>query len=237
MNTFKIYTATFILCSGFVGSLSATESHTASERRITVQGQGKISAVPDQARIQVMVTEDGPKVDSVTAQVRQKMDAVLKVIKGQGIADKDIQTQYYRVSPKMEWRNGRSNRVGYTVSNQVEVKIHDLKKTGTLLSAVQDAGANDISGPQFEFENPRDLERKALAQALLDAKAKAALLAETAGATLGDVQTIDEGASFRPSPRPMIPMRAMSAAAPAEEPIAAGEETIQANITASFALK
>ena len=224
-----------ILCS-LRGSAFA-ESPDRIPRRITVQGQGKISGVPDQARIQVMVTEDGLKVDAVTQEVRRRMDAVMKTLKAQGVADKDLQTQVYRVTPKMEWKNGRSSRVGYTVSNQVEVKIHDLKKTGALLAAVQDAGANDINGPQFEFENPQELERKALAEALKDAKAKAALLAESAGATLGEVLTIDEGASYRPGPRPMMAMRAMAAAPAAEEPIASGEETVQASVSVTFSLK
>lgn len=220
-------------------SLAARAETGKTERQISVMGRGKVSAVPDQARIWVRVSEEGMKVDTLTQQVRQKMEAVLKVIKGQGIADKDIQTQSYQVTPKMEWRNGRSTRNGYTASNQVEVKIHDLKKVGTILAAVTDAGANDINGPQFEFENPQELERKALSQALADAKAKATLLAQTAGVSLGEVITIQEGAISRPGPRPMM-MRAAAmqvADAAASEPIASGEEAIEANLTAQFGLK
>src|SRR5437899_2054932 len=82
-----------------------------TERSVMVQGHGKISAVPDQARLLIQVSEEGARVDSVSQEVRRKMDAVLKVLKAQGLADKDIQTQFYRVAPKMEWKGNRSTRV------------------------------------------------------------------------------------------------------------------------------
>jgi uncharacterized protein YggE len=230
-----------VICSvgwGLCLPAGAADSPAKTERMVTVQGQGRLHSVPDQARLQIMVTEEGAKVDAVTQKVRGKMDAVLKVLKNQGIAEKDIQTQFYRVTPKVEWRDGRSIRNGYTVSNQVEVKIHDLKKVGTVLPAVQDAGANDISGPQFEFENSQELERQALALAMDDAKAKAAVLARSAGASVGDILTIQESSSFRPGPRPYMMKSSALAAAPAtQEPIAAGEETMEASVSATFALK
>ena len=166
------------------------------------------------------------------------MEAILKALRAQGVADKDIQTQVYQVVPKMEWKSGRANRIGYTVANQVEVKLHDLKKIGAVLSAVTDAGANNVLGPQFEFAEPQEMERKALAMALADAKAKAALLAQAAGATLGEVAKIEENPAYRPGPRPMMAMEArMAQTASPEQPIASGEETVEAMVTASFILK
>ena len=79
--------------------------------------------------------------------------------------------------------------------------IHDLKKTGAVLSAALDAGANNVNGPQFEFENPQALRRQALVKAMEDAKAKAALLAQNAGASLGEVLTITESGAPAVWPR------------------------------------
>jgi len=235
----KISRNTLIFCGLLtlpVGLLIAdTEKQ---QRQVSVQGHGKVSATPDQALLWVQVSEEGTRVDAVTQQARSKMDAVVKAIKGQGVQDKDIQTQLYQVAPKIQWKNGRADRVGYTVSNRVQVKIRDLKKAGSVLAAVADAGANEITGPQFGFDNPQELERKALGLALADAKAKAALLADAAGAALGEAIRIDESGSFRPPvPRPMMAMRAMAAPAASEEVIASGEEPVEATVTASFALK
>jgi uncharacterized protein YggE len=120
------------------------------------------------------------------------------------------------------------------------VKIRDLKKTGSVLSAVLDAGANNVNGPQFEFENPQDLERKALSLAMEDARAKAELLARAGGVSLGEVMTIQESGIVRPMPpQPfMLKARAMSMAGDAQaESIAPGEDAIQANVSVVFALK
>ena len=230
--------------SAAIGLLSLSAFSSAAEpgkmeRRVTVQGHGKVSAVPDLARLGIAVSEEGTSVEAVTQQVRRKMDAVMKVLKEQGIAEKDLRTQVYRVVPKMEWKNGRSNRIGVTVSNQLEVKIRDLKKIGTVLTLVQDAGANEIAGPAFEIEHPQELERQALSLALQDAKAKAAVLAQAGGASVGEILTIDEGTSYRPGPRPLMAMKAMQLGAPSagQETISAGEDIIDANITATFSLK
>jgi uncharacterized protein YggE len=209
-------------------------------RRVSVQGLGKVTAPPDIARFRIEVTEEGPRVEAVTQEVRKKMERVLKALKAQGIADKDIQTQAYRVAPKVEWQNGRSKRTGFTGSNQVEATVRELSKAGAVLAAALDAGANQVDGPQFEFANPQELERKALGLALQDAKAKAALLAEGAGATLGETLEIHEGDAAPPvHPMPMMKRMAMSAMAEASgpEPIAAGEEVTQASVRAVFALK
>jgi uncharacterized protein YggE len=207
------------------------------DRRVTVQGHGKLKAVPDLARLQIAVTEEGRQVETVTQMVRNKMDAVMKALRSQGIADKDIQTQSYRITPKTAWNGGKTQRDGFSVANQVDVTVRDLKKTGAVLAAVQNAGANEINGPQFEVAAPQELERRALGIALEDARAKAKVLADAAGAGLGEALSIEESAGYRPGPHPVM-MRAMASAAPAtEEPISAGEETVEATVTASFRLK
>src|SRR5262249_50756242 len=142
-----------VLCGVLFAGLCWAAEPAKIERRVTVQGHGKISAPPDQALIRVEVSEEGTRVDAVTQKVREKIDAVLKTGRVQGIPDKDVQTQAYQVSPKIEWRNGRSDRVGFIASNRVEIKIRDLKKTGPLLAAVLDAGANGVNGPDFGFQN------------------------------------------------------------------------------------
>jgi hypothetical protein len=201
-----------------------------------VHGQGKIAAVPDLARLTVEVSEEGSSVEKADRLVRRKMDSILKTISAQGIYDKDIKTQAYQVVPKTVWKEGEANRVGFIASNQLSVTLHDLKKTGSVLSAVMEAGASEIRGPYFELEHPQDLERKALGLAFQDARAKASLLAEAAGAVLGNAIKIEEGTVFQPVPRPFLGVGAAMSAKAEEEPIKTGENVIDATVTATFAL-
>lgn len=208
-------------------------------RRVTVQGRGKAVAPPDQARIVLAVTEENARLEAAAEAARRKTEAVLKAVRAQGVAEKDVQTEQYRVEPKLRWQGGRSVREGFVASNRLRVLVRDLKKAGAVLSAALDAGANGAEGPWFEFGSPQALERKALEAALSDAKAKAALLAQGAGASLGPALEIQEGVQH-PGPRPMLmKMAAMEAdaASGAPQPIAAGEDAVEALVTASFELK
>src|SRR5438876_11900713 len=79
---------------------AAEPGHDKRERTITVQGQGKAYAVPDIATLSVEVSQDGAELDPVLTLVRKEMAKILETVKNQGIADKDVQTQFFQVRPK-----------------------------------------------------------------------------------------------------------------------------------------
>lgn len=227
-----------LLCTLTVVSFAAEPKDAL--RTITVRGQGDVQAVPDIATLGVEVTLEGADLDAVSGEVRARMKKALDVLNSQGIAEKDIQTEAYRVQPRFEYdKAGNARRKGYGVTNRIAIKVRDLKKVGKILSAVLGTGVTSVDGPNFEFDHPQALQRQALVNAVNDAKAKAALLAQTAGAGLGALQTLNEGGiAMPPVPRPMMAMARLAAAsAPAEEPIAAGEQKFSASITATFELK
>jgi uncharacterized protein YggE len=209
-------------------------------RTVTVQGQGKIQAVPDIATLSIEVTLEGSALDAVSAQVRERMQKALAALKAQGIDDKDIQTQAYQVQPRFEYdKAGNAKRKGYSVTHRVAAKVRDLKKVGKVLTSVLDTGVTSVDGPNFDFDNPDALERQALQKAVEDARSKAELLAHAAGATLGEILTLNQsGFSGPPGPRPMMmAMKSMAMTANAEEPISAGEQRFTASVSATFALK
>jgi uncharacterized protein YggE len=241
MNSYlRALTIFFLMSLGQGTALHAqAEGPRKDLRTVTVQGQGQLKAAPDMARITAGVSQDGSSAQTVSTHVRETIAKVLDAVKGQGIVDKDIQTEFYSVTPKWDWSNGQQRRSGYTVSNQVLIKVHDLKKVGSLLSAITDAGATTVTGPSFEFEHPEALERKTLALAMEDAKAKAAILAEAAGASLGPVFSIEQNGAVNWA-RPMVSHMAMAAKAVAvapPEPIETGEQDFNSSITATFTLK
>jgi uncharacterized protein YggE len=167
------------------------------------------------------------------------MGAVLESVRREGVADKDVQTDLFQIQPVYEQdKRGNPHPSGFRVSNRVAIKVRDLKKVGRLLSVVTAAGANSVTGPNFEFDNPSQLEREALAKAMEDAKAKASTLAQAAGAALGEALTISQtGNAGWPPPRPVMAMRAKAFAESADTPIAAGEQGFTAEVSVTFALR
>src|SRR4051794_1653629 len=82
--------------------LAAEPSHSPTERTITVQGQGKVFAVPDIATLSVEVRQEGADLDPVVTGVRQQMAKVMQALKAQSIDDKDVRTEAFQVHPKYE---------------------------------------------------------------------------------------------------------------------------------------
>lgn len=197
----KISVGVVLLLSSVFTSAGWSAETKRAEREITVQGTGQVRAIPDIARLTVEVVEDGPRVEDVTQRVRSKIEAVLKAVRAKGIAEKDLQTESYRVTPLWRWEGGKQSRTGYQAADEIRITVRDLKQTGGILSAVVDAGANSVRGPDFDFDSRKDLERKALSLAMTDAAEKATLLAKAAGAVVGDVVLINESGVHLPQPR------------------------------------
>ena len=122
---------------------------------------------------------------------------------------------------------------GYTVSNNVQVRVRDLTKLGAILDEAIGAGANAVNGVEFIVSKESELLDGARKSAVEDARRKAALYAEAAGAKLGPITTLSEQ-TIGPPPRPMYRMEAASAA---PVPIEAGETTLRVEITATYALE
>lgn len=210
---------------------------SAGQRTITVSGEGEARAVPDQAQLSAGVVTAAKTAAAALAANTKAMNGVFATLKKIGVPDKSMQTSDFSVSPQYPTDSVSDNArriVGYQVSNTVNVTLDDLSKLGPALDALVSSGANNIGDIGFSIRDPKPLMAQARAAAVQDAIARAQTYAKAAGLTLGPIVTIQEG-EYSP-PRPMF--RAMAAmAAPSPVPVAAGEQTVSANVTIVWALK
>ncbi len=167
-------------------------------RTITISAEGKVTASPDTAKIQLSVVTDGKTADEVQQKNSQDMNKVTDFIKSSGVEIKDIKTTYYNLYPKYDYVNGRQISAGYTLSQTLEVKIRDLKKTGEILTGAVVRGANQVSGVEFFVDDPDNLKAQAREQAFGKAQTKAQELAKLAKVRLGKVITFSESFSGQP---------------------------------------
>lgn len=177
---------------------------------ITVTGMGEASAVPDIAQINFTVTESAATVKEAQDNATKKTDAALGAVKKLGVADKDVKTASYNVSPKYEYQSpcppgamctssivsGTPRIVGYDVSQSVEVKVRDTTKAGDVLQALGTLGVQNISGPNFMVDDDNGVKNEARAKAIADARAKAKELAKELGVSLGKVVSYSEGGNY-----------------------------------------
>jgi uncharacterized protein YggE len=197
-------------------------------RTITMSGQGEIRAVPDIATLSAGVTIQAATAAAALAADTSRMQTVMAALKRQGIADKNIQTSQFSVSPQYANNEGQAPRLtGYQVTNEVSVRLEDVTKLGATLDALVTAGANQMNGINFSIADTAQLLAQARQQAVADALAKAQIYAKAAGVTLGAIQSISE--SDNGGPRPVFAM--MAARAPKAVPVAMGEESVTATVS------
>ena len=204
---------------------------------IVVSGLGEVKAKPDMASISAGVVTQAATAAEALAANSQAMNAVIAALKNLGVAEDDIQTSNFSVSPQYPPYDSNNLQppkiVGYQVSNQVTAIVRDLAKLGTILDGLVQAGANNINGVSFGIDKADALEDEARKAAIADAKHRAEIFAAAAGVSVGRVIAIQEMGTSLP-PQPYLAMRAEVAAA---VPIATGQETVSASVNVTFELK
>lgn len=200
--------------------------------QITVTGDGSVDAAPDLAVLSMGVTTTADTATKAMAQNTAALAVVLDRLKAAGIAERDVQTSNLSLNPNWTgYDNTTPPRItGYTAVNQVTVRIRALDNLGVVLDAAITDGANTINGLSFGLADPRPAMDKARTAAVIDARAKAELLVQAAGANLGRILSIREGGGDA-QPGPMFRAQ-MADSGPV--PIAAGEVSTTAQVTVVF---
>ncbi|NWH09519.1 MAG: SIMPL domain-containing protein [Alphaproteobacteria bacterium] len=209
----------------------------ATPRIISVTGTGEVKAKPDMAILTGGVVTEAETASAALAKNNEVMNALIAGLKEAGIKDEDIQTANFAVSPKYTAYDSSNTAppriIGYSVTNEVSITVRDIARLGDLLDRLVKLGANNVNGVSFTLADPKPVLNKAREEAVRDAKAKADLLAATAGVSVTRVLSITEGGGGMPQPM----LRMMAADAQASTPIAAGQETMSATVTVMFEIQ
>ncbi len=198
-----------------------------------MSGQGEVRAAPDTVTLSAGVTSEAPTAAAALAANTTRMQSVFAALKKLGLADKDMQTANFSVSPQMAPQTANNNSqpphvTGYQVSNQLQLRLDDVSRLGPAIDALVTAGANQMNGIDFAIKDSAPLLAEARADAVSDARAKAEIYAKAAGVSLGPILSIGENAGQ--GPRPVYMALPMARAAKAV-PVAAGEESITAEVS------
>lgn len=206
-------------------------------RQITVTGEASVSAAPDMAILNIGVLKIAATAREALDENNSALSEVMDKLKSAGIADKDLQTANFSISPQFDYSSKPGEHpklVGYQVSNTLTVRVRDLKKLGNLLDDAVTGGVNSGGSLSFTNSNMDELLGKARKDAVKDAFAKAKELTEAAGVKAGAVLSISEN-SAPSAPGPVLRMT-MAKEADAV-PVAAGENEYQARVTVTMSIE
>jgi uncharacterized protein YggE len=190
---------------------------------VTTTGQGVVRTVPDQATITAGVQVHAASAAAALSQCSTAASRVVSALRAAG--GRNLQTQQVSLQPQT---NDSGVTTGYIATNAVTADVV-VARAGALIDAATKAGATTIDGPSLSVADQTALYRQALGLALADARAKAEALARAGGFVVGSVTAVIEQSSSAPVPF------AASAAKDAT-PIEAGQQQIEADVQASFAI-
>ena len=216
---------------------------------IWVTGTGSMQLAPDLALLNVGVETFGETVADARQQAATAMDSVLEALSGMGVADRDIQTRFFNISPQYEYhevevsgrRQGKQVLVGYRVNNSVTVKLRDLDAVGETIDGVAEAGGDTvrIDGIRFTVEDTDRLIDDLREMAVADAQAKAKHLADLASVSIGRLVYVAEGGGapvtqdFFGSPERVVRQMALESGSP----VSGGELELSLSVQTGFSIE
>ena len=207
-----------------------------------VTGEGKVSVVPDIVALRLGIEAQEASVAEAQSKGTEAMNRVMDALTDNGVAEKDIQTQYFRIRQVTRWDDVKQEEVviGYRVTNMVMAKIRDIDMVGSIIDAVAVAGGDltRIDSIDFSIDDPSGYYEEARQEAMADAEAKAKHLATLAGVTLGKPTYISEGAQVPPTVYPRVVYEGAPVPAPAAAPppISPGEMEISLTVQVAYAI-
>lgn len=220
--------AVAVLALGYA-ALSYVNSYSkviepSSFRSFSVTGDGKATAIPDIAEFSFQViTEGGNDLNALQVKNTEAMNKIITFVKEQGVAEKDIKTQYYNVEPRYQTSEckvvttplsvapnsfggtvvGSINQtcpppsiVGYTLNQSVAVKMRDFKKIGDIMGGVVKNGANQVGSLSFTVDDQTKVQDEARTEAITKAMAKAQAIAAAGNFKIGRLLNIQEGTPY-----------------------------------------
>lgn len=236
--------ALFLLVKTFDAISLFGQGQTPQVNTITVTGEGKSSATPDIARVSFTVQETASTVAAAQDGATKRTNDSIAALTELGIADKDVKTSGYTVSPQYAQQQPcypgalcvqtSSNKItGYQVSESIDVTIRDTAKAGDVVSKLGTLGVQNISGPNFTVDDDSGVLNDARAEAIANARDKAKELAKELGVSLGDVVSYsDQNPGYPMYDKAMsVSSSAMGGAVAPNLPVGTDERTVTVQVT------
>jgi len=228
-------------------------------RNIHVSGTAVVNVVPDRALIQLGVQSNGRTPKEVQARNATMISRVIKAMKALGVEAKDISTDRYVIQPLYEdWDDLRIK--GYRIFNVVSITMRDVDKTSEAIATAFQAGANQVVNVEFYTSELRKYRDQAREMAMKAASEKADALAQAGGADTGCVLNITENTHSyfngwsgwgwwwngggnnqnlwtQNAVQNVAPSSGSGTTSNDDSPVSAGQISIRAEVSVTFALK
>jgi len=215
-----------LLLAGCASGTTPELGRAAPDRTsITTRGVGTVAGTPDTLTVVLGVQTRAASAADALADNNTRAGGLLDVLRGRGVADKDLRTSGLSISPTFE-ADGRIS--GYEVTNEVTATLRDIAGAGALVDAAAQAAGDAVRVQQIAFGIDDDAQPRAEARAdaVRQAVTQARQLADAAEVGLGPILSITEVSGNQPP----VPVTRDSAVAQAAVPIQPGTQDVSVTV-------
>lgn len=165
-------------------------------RTTRVTGKGQLSLAPDLTRITMTLEGLCTEYSETLRRSSEDTETLRELLSRFGFARSDLKTLNFSVDAEYESIQERGSYkqrfVGYRFRHSMKVEFDsDNQRLGKLLYALANAPVKTEFRITYTVKDPESAKNELLGRAVKDAGAKAAVLAEAAGLSLGAIQSID----------------------------------------------
>jgi uncharacterized protein YggE len=188
------------------------------------------------------------------------MDSVFATLKRAGIAERDFQTSAISLEPRysdperdaqmLARTTGRPYTppteapriIGYEARNSVQVRVRKIAGMGKIIDTLISEGANQVDGPSFTLDEPREAMDEARREAIAVGRQRAELYAQATGMRVARLLSVSEGGGYYPVQPIVVTGSRLSYGGapppppPPPAPVSAGELNLGVSVSMQFEL-
>lgn len=178
-------------------STTAVASETASaqqtQRSVNVNATDSVKVQPDMAELSLTIEPQADTADEARQTAADELQKLTEGLTALGIDAANVTSTQVSISARYDWSQSTETIVGYTASLSVTVKELTLDQASSAVTAAASVSDTTVGGVSYYVSNYDEMYQQALVSAMQAAKTKADVLAQAAGASVGQVLTVQEG--------------------------------------------
>lgn len=163
------------------------------QRSINVNATDSVKVQPDRAELVLGIRPQAQTADAARQAAADELDQLTQSLTGLGIEASGITSGQVSINPVYDWSESTQKITGYQADVTVTVKDLTLDQASSALTSAAAVADTSVSGLNYYVSTYDEQYQNALVSAMQAAQKKAEVLAGAAGASVGQVLSVQEG--------------------------------------------
>jgi uncharacterized protein len=216
------------------------QSSNPDNKTLLVTGSATTLTKPDKVTVALGVETTNTKAKTALAANSELMNKIISALKMAGVKENETSTSSFTIIPNRNYSidKNQGKLIGFTVSNSIQIDSNNVNNTSEWIDTAVSSGANNVNSIYFSLSDKKldDIRKELLAEAIENAKEKAAIAASALGLKIVGIRTvsIDQITPFFTGPTPYAAESLKNEAFAPSTPILTGEQQISQSVDIVF---